>query len=322
MHAIAITDTGMRWQPGAELPTCGADEVTINVAWAGMNRADLMQRAGLYPPPPGASEILGLEVSGEVSQVGANVTHLKPGDPVCALLTGGGYASEVTVPAAQVLPIPAGFSLEQAAALPEVFATAWLNLYIVGDLKPGQRLLLHAAASGVGTAVIQLAKAMGNPVFATAGSDEKLAFCRKLGAEATWNRHHGSFADKVREWGGADMVLDPVGGSYLGQNQKALNPDGRIVLIGRMGGRKAEIDSGLMLMKRQRLIGSTLRSLPVAAKGEVMDALYETVWPMLESGEIVPVIDRTWPITKADEAMAYLESNSSTGKVLLAIPQT
>lgn len=320
MDAIAVTDNGLRWQPHPELPAPAADEVHIRVAWAGMNRADLMQRAGRYPPPPGASEILGLEVSGTVMAVGDDVTHLKPGDPVCALLTGGGYASDVVVPAAQVLPIPTGLSLEQAAALPEVFATAWLNLYMEAALVPGERILLHAAASGVGTAVIQLARAMGNPVFATAGSDAKLALCRELGADATWNRHQGSFVDAVRDWGGADMVLEPVGGNYIGEDQKVLNRNGRILLIGLMGGRRAEVDLGVMLMKRQRLVGSTLRSQPVRVKGDIMDALYETVWPLLSAGEIRPIIDRTWPIVEADEAMAYLDSNASAGKILLSVP--
>ena len=320
MDAIAVTDNGLRWQPHPDLPAPGPDEVRIRVAWAGMNRADLMQRGGYYPPPPGASEILGLEVSGTVVAVGDDVTHLKTGDPVCALLTGGGYASEVVAPAVQVLPVPPGLDLKQAAALPEVFATAWLNLYMEAALAPGERILLHAAASGVGTAVIQLARAMGNPVFATAGSDDKLALCRQLGADATWNRHQGSFTEAVKAWGGADMVLDPVGGSYIGDDQKVLNPGGRIVLIGLMGGRMAEVDLGLMLMKRQRLIGSTLRAQPVRTKGEIMDALYESVWPLLSAGDISPVIDRTWPIVAVEEAMAYLQSNNSSGKVLLELP--
>lgn len=320
MKAIKVTDNGLIWQPFPDLPTPGEQDVVIDVAWAGVNRADLMQRAGFYPPPPGASEILGLEVSGRVAGTGPGVTHLKPGDEVCALLTGGGYASQVLVPATQVLPVPAGLSLEQAAALPEVFATAWLNLYMEAALIPGERILLHAAGSGVGTAVIQLATALGNPVFATAGSDAKLALCRELGAEATWNRNQGSFVPAVKNWGGADMVLDPVGGDYIGQDQQVLNQNGRIVLIGLMGGREARVDLGLLLMKRQRLVGSTLRSQPVSVKGEVMDALYEVLWPKLTDGSIVPVIDRTWPISDADEAMAYLQSNQSTGKVLLAIP--
>lgn len=321
MKAITIEKQSLNWNDVDDLPSPEPDEVAIDVVWAGMNRADLMQRKGAYPPPPGASKILGLEVSGRVAAVGENVSHLEAGDEVCALLTGGGYASRVNVPSAQVLPVPRGFTLEQAAALPEVFATAWMNLYMVAGVRPGERVLVHAAASGVGTATIQLATAMGNPVFATAGGDDKLAFCRELGADGTWNRHNGSFADAVKEWGGADMVLDPVGGDYIAEDQKCLNMEGRIILIGRMGGADAHIDTGVMLMKRQRLIGSTLRAQPVGLKGEVMDALYEHVWPRLESGEIRPIIDRTWPVGQADEAMAYLESNESTGKVLLQVSE-
>lgn len=319
MKAIRVTDKALIWDDHQDLPAPAAGEVAIDVAWAGMNRADLMQRKGAYPPPPGASPILGLEVSGRISALGEGVSHFEVGDEVCALLTGGGYASSVVVPAEQVLPVPKGLNLEQAAALPEVYATAWMNMYMVAAIKPGDSVLVHAAASGVGTAVIQLGKAMGNPVFATAGSDEKLAFCRELGASGTWNRHNGSFADAVIEWGGADMILDPVGGDYIAEDQKTLKPEGRLILIGRMGGAEARFDTGVMLMKRQRIIGSTLRAQPVALKGEVMDALLETVWPKIEAGEIKPIIDRTWPVAQAEEAMAYLESNESTGKVLLAV---
>lgn len=319
MKAITVSDNDLEWaeQDGPGHPESG--DVLIDVAWAGMNRADLMQRAGAYPPPEGASPILGLEVSGVVRETGAEVTELAPGDAVCALLTGGGYAEQVRVPADQVLPVPEGVSLRDAAGLPEVFATAWLNLYREAALAPGERILLHAGASGVGTAVIQLARVMGNPVFVTAGSSEKIDACRALGADAGWNRHDGSFVQAVRDWGGADMVLDPVGGDYIRQDQSVLNPDGRIVVIGLMGGREANVDLGYLLMKRQRLIGSTLRSQPVSVKGEVMNALREHVWPRLSSGKIRPVIDRTFPVTRAGEAMAYLQANNSTGKVLLAV---
>lgn len=319
MKAIAVNNQALTWTDHPDLPDPGPDEVAIDVAWAGMNRADLMQSKGAYPPPPGASEILGLEVSGRVVAVGDNVSHLEPGNEVCALLTGGGYATRVNVPSDQVLPLPPGLTLKQAAALPEVLATAWMNLYMVAGVTPGERVLVHAAASGLGTATIQLAVAMGNPVFATAGSDDKLTYCRELGATGTWNRHNGSFADAVKDWGGADMVLDPVGGDYIAENQKCLNVEGRIVLIGLMGGTDARLNTGAMLMKRQRVIGSTLRAQPVKVKGEVMDALYEQVWPRLASGEIKPVIDRTWPIEEANEALTYLASNDSTGKVLLAV---
>ncbi|TDT44275.1 putative PIG3 family NAD(P)H quinone oxidoreductase [Halospina denitrificans] len=319
MKAIAVSDNGLEWVEQDDPGTPGAGEVLIDVAWAGMNRADLMQRAGAYPPPEGASPILGLEVSGVVRELGAEVTGLTPGDEVCALLTGGGYAERVRVPASQVLPIPEGVSLRDAAGLPEVFATAWLNLYREAVLAPGERILLHAGASGLGTAVIQLARVMGNPVFVTVGSDDKIEACRALGADDGWNRHKGSFVEAVRNWGGADMVLDPVGGDYIRQDQSVLNADGRIVVIGLMGGREADMDLGYLLVKRQRLIGSTLRSQPVSVKGEVMAALREHVWPRLSSGEIRPVIDCTFAITQADEAMGYLQANDNTGKVLLAV---
>lgn len=319
MKAIRIVGDELRWEQveaPAELPE---GHVRIDVAWTAINRADLMQRAGVYPPPPGASEILGLEVSGTIADVGEGVSDFSPGDEVCALLTGGGYATSVVVPSVQVLPVPKGLSLKEAAAVPEVFATAWLNLYQEAELQPGDKVLLHAAASGLGTAVIQLATAFGNPVFATAGDDEKLAVCQKLGASGIWNRRNGSFVDAVRKWGGIDMVLDPVGGSYMADNQKVLNVDGCIVLIGLMGGRTAEVDLGVMLIKRHRLIGSTLRSRPVAVKGEVMQALQRHVWPLLSSGQIVPMIDHAWPIEEAAEAMAYVAANKNTGKVLLSV---
>jgi len=319
MKAIKVTGDSLTWEDCASYEELPADHVAIDVVWTAVNRADLMQRAGVYPSPPGASDILGLEVSGRIAAVGGSVTGFELGDEVCALLTGGGYATKVAVPAAQVLPVPKGFSLEKAAAIPEVFATAWLNLYQEADLQPGERVLLHAAASGLGTAVIQIATAFGNPVFATAGDEEKLEVCRKLGATGTWNRNDGSFVDAVKSWGGVDMVLDPVGGSYIQENQKVLSADGRIVLIGLMGGRFAEVDLGLMLMKRHKLIGSTLRSRSVADKGRVLQDLYRHVWPLLVAGQIEPLIDSAWPIEQVEEAMAYVAENKNTGKVLLKV---
>ena len=319
MHATAIEKERLVWRefPPPEGPAAG--EVRIRVAWAGVNRADLMQRAGHYPPPPGVTEIPGLEISGTVADAGPNVDHLRAGDRVCALLAGGGYAEEVVVDARQVLPLPDGFSLREAAALPEVFATAWLNLFMEARLLAGERVLLHAAASGVGSAAIQLCRAFGHPCFATAGSDAKLEACHRLGADAGWNRHAGSFVDAVKAWGGADVILDPVGGAYLADNQRALNADGRLVLIGLMGGRSAELDLGRMLMKRQRLIGSTLRAKPPAAKGRILDALLAHVWPRLASSEIQPLIDRAWPIDEAEAAHAHVQQDANIGKVLLAV---
>ncbi|MCL7929611.1 NAD(P)H-quinone oxidoreductase [Halomonas llamarensis] len=319
MYAVEFADQNAYWQKTATPSGPDTDEVRLRVAWAGVNRADLMQRAGHYPPPPGVTGTLGLEVSGTITHVGDNVTHLKPGDDVCALLAGGGYAEEVVVDARQVLPLPEGISLREGAALPEVFATAWLNLFMEGALQQGERVLLHAGASGVGTAAIQLCRAFGHPCFVTVGSQEKLQACRKLGASDGWNRHDGSFVEAVKAWGGADAILDPVGASYLADNQKVLNADGRLVLIGIMGGRSATLDMSRMLMKRQRFIGSTLRAKSAAAKGEIMDALYQYVWPRIANSEITSQIDRSWPIQAVDEAHAYMRKDANTGKILLAV---
>ncbi|MFC0268920.1 NAD(P)H-quinone oxidoreductase [Kushneria aurantia] len=319
MYAIAVNDGHLQWCEHDALPSPGGSEILIDVAWAGMNRADVMQRDGGYPPPKGASAILGLEVSGVVAAVGPAAERFRVGDPVCALLAGGGYAEQVLVNEAQALRIPEGMTLRNAAALPEVFATAWLNLYMEADLREGERVLLHAGASGVGTAAIQLCSALGNPCFVTVGSQAKIDACRKLGAEGGWNRHEGSFVEAVKAWGEVDVILDPVGGDYPGWNQKVLKQDGRIVLIAFMGGREAQLDLGTMLMKRQRLIGSTLRSRSPSSKGSVMDALHAHVWPLLESDRIRPLVNRTFPIQQADDAMRYLEENSSTGKVLLSV---
>ncbi|MCH4561845.1 NAD(P)H-quinone oxidoreductase [Halomonas sp. EGI 63088] len=319
MHAITIDGERLRWREISGPGPLESGQVRIRVAWAGVNRADLMQRAGHYPPPPGASGTLGLEVSGTVTETGPGVERLRAGDKVCALLAGGGYAEEVVVDARQVLPLPEGFGLQRAAALPEVYATAWLNLFREGALAAGERVLLHAGASGVGTAAIQLCRAFGHPCFVTVGSEAKLDACRALGAEAGWNRHDGSFVEAVKAWGGADMILDPVGASYLADNQQVLNAGGRLVLIGLMGGRRAELDLGRMLMKRQRLIGSTLRAKSPAAKGAILDALLAHVWPRLASGELEPLIDRTWPITEAEAAHEHVRRDANIGKVLLSV---
>lgn len=319
MQAIENDGERLRWTTQAAPDGPGDRQVRLRVAWAGVNRADLMQRAGHYPPPPGASGILGLEVSGIVTEAGPGVEGLGVGDRVCALLEGGGYAEEVVVDERQVLPLPEGIGLREAAALPEVFATAWLNLFMEGGLAAGERVLLHAGASGVGTAAIQLCRAFGHPCFVTAGSQAKLEACRSLGAEAGWNRHDGSFVEAVKTWGGADVILDPVGASYLADNQRVLNADGRLLLIGLMGGRKAELDLGRMLMKRQRLIGSTLRARPPEAKGAILAALREHVWPRLASGELRPLVDRTWPVDQAEAAQAHVQDDANIGKVLLSV---
>lgn len=304
------------------MPSLGPGEVLIDVHSSAVNRADLVQRSGCYPPPPGASAILGLECAGVVAEVSEGVGCVQVGDSVCALLAGGGYAEQVVVPTGQVLPIPAGFSFEQAAALPEVFATAWLNLFMEAGVRPGERVLLHAGASGVGTAGIQLCKAFGNPCYVTVGSTEKLEGCVELGASGGSIRHAGSFAEQVMAWtegSGFDVILDPVGASYLSDNLTSLNLDGRLVVIGLMGGVSAEVNLGLMMMKRLRVIGSTLRARPVAAKVAVMDALHHSVWPLLERGEVVPVIDRIYPVTEANAAHARMAADANIGKLILQV---
>jgi putative PIG3 family NAD(P)H quinone oxidoreductase len=318
MQAIAIDGDDLVWGP-AEDPEIGPGQVRIQVHATAVNRADLVQRAGGYPPPPGASSILGLECAGEVLEVGDGVTRVQAGDAVCALLAGGGYAEQAVVPAGQVLPIPSGLSMIEAASLPEVFATAYLNLYLEGDLQRGERVLVHAAASGVGTAAIQMCQLTHNPVFATAGSDEKIRQCVALGAEAGWNRKSGSFAAAVREWGPVDVVLDPVGANYLADNLSCMAMDGRLVLIGLLGGTDTQINLADLLMRRIRLIGSTLRARTVASKSRVMDGLLQDVWPALESGSIKAVVDEVVPIAEAARAHQIMAADANFGKIVLQV---
>ena len=319
MKAIQI-DNGKLVLGEAPEPEIGVGQVKIAVHASAVNRADLAQVAGAYPPPPGASDILGLECSGEVVEIGEGVTRVAPGDQVCALLSGGGYAERVAAPAGQVLKIPSGLSLLEAAAIPEVFATAYLNLYREGKLAKGERVLLHAGASGVGTAAIQLCRESGNPVFVTVGGEDKLERCLALGAVGGTNRHKERFADLVPEWTdsqGFDLILDPVGGAYLQDNLASLRTDGRLVLIGLMGGIKAEIPLATLLMKRLRLLGSTLRSRSIPAKSALMDGLKADVWPKLANGAIKPVIETAFPMPEAQRAQDLVASNQTFGKVLL-----
>ena len=321
MKGIQIEGDQLVWTDMPR-PALEAGSIRIRVKASAVNRADLSQRTGGYPPPPGASHILGLECSGVVDQIAADVTGFAVGDAVCALLAGGGHAEEVVVPAGQVLPIPKGLSFVQAAALPEVFATAYLNLYGEAALRPGERALLHAGASGVGTAGIQLCRAFGNPVYVTAGADDKIERCLALGASGGSNRHSGRFVDQVAGWTGGkgfDVILDPVGAAYLKDNLDSLAPDGRLVLIGLMGGVSAEVPLRLMLMKRLRIIGSTLRARPVAAKSALMSALHERVWPLIESGDIRPIVDAVIPIAEAGRAHELIASDTTFGKVVLAV---
>jgi len=319
MKAIDIQDGELVWTDVAD-PTPGPGEILIRNEATAINRADLVQRSGGYPPPPGASPILGLECAGEVVAVGDGVSSLRKGDRVCALLAGGGYAEQVVVPAGQARRIPGSLSAAEAASLPEVYATAWLNLFMEAGLEVGERVLIHAGASGVGTAGIQLCRAFGNPVWVTAGSSSKVDRCIALGAAGGHDRHAGSFRDQVEAWtdgAGFDVILDPVGAAYLADNLRAMALEGRLLLIGLMGGAKAELEMGLVLMKRLRLIGSTLRARPVAAKSAVMDQLEARVWPKLADGSIIPVIEAEFPITRAADAHALIAGNDTFGKVVL-----
>jgi len=321
VKAISQEGDNLLWEENPD-PDLKKDEVLIRIKASAINRADLLQRSGNYPVPPGASPILGLECSGIVEEVGGQVENLIKGDEVCALLAGGGYAEKVSVPSGQVLKVPKGFSFEQAAALPEVFATAYFNLYMEANLSEGEKTLIHAGASGVGTAAIQICKAKGNPCFVTAGTKEKISRCMELGAEGGTVRNEENFADAVAKWtdnNGVQVILDPVGANYLEDNMKSLTLEGRLVMIGLMGGAKTSINLGLLMMKRLRIIGSTLRAQPIPKKTEIMNNLNENIWPLLESGDIKPIIDTVIPIEEVDKAHELMESNQTFGKVILKV---
>ena len=321
MKAIQIRNGDLVWQETEE-PSLGSGEVRIENHATAVNRADLSQRAGGYPPPPGASPILGLECAGVVTAVGDGVSRVVPGDEVCALLAGGGYAETVVVPAGQVLKKPDKLTFAEAASIPEVFATAYLNLFMEARLARGEYAVIHAGASGVGTAAIQMCKAFGNPVFVTAGSQDKIDRCIEFGADAGLNRHEGDFSGAVRKWTGgrgADVILDPVGGAYLTANLASLATDGRLVIIGLLGGATADVALGTMMVKRLRIIGSTLRARSIAAKATIMDALKERVWPLLENGTIRPVVERVYAIEEAADAHDLIAGNQTFGKVVLRV---
>ena len=265
---------------------------------------------------------MGLECAGVVSAVGEGVSRVVAGDEVCALLAGGGYAETVVVPAGQVLKKPAKLTFVEAASIPEVFATAYLNLYMEARLKKGEHAVIHAGASGVGTAAIQMCAAFGNPAFVTAGSQDKVDRCIEFGADAGMNRHEGDFTEAIRTWTGgrgADVILDPVGGAYLAANLASLATDGRLVIIGLLGGAIAEAPLGTMMVKRLRIIGSTLRARSIAAKATIMDALKERVWPLLDDGTIRPVIERVFPVEEAGSAHDLIAGNQTFGKVVLRV---
>ncbi len=318
MYAISIENDNLVWAETDD-PELEIGQVRIRVHATALNRADLVQREGGYPPPPGASPILGLECAGEIMEVGEGVSSFQVGDAVCALLAGGGYAEQVVVPAGQVLPVPSGLSMAEAASLPEVFATAYLNLYMEAGLQRTERVLVHAAASGVGTAAIQMCVATNNPVFVTAGSDEKVEQCIALGADAGWNRKAGSFLEAVTRWGEVDVALDPVGANYLADNLACMAVDGRLALIGLLGGAQTDINLGALLMKRVRLIGSTLRARSVGYKSRVMEGLRENVWPEIEAGNIKPVVHAVLPIAQAGQAHAHMAADENFGKIVLSV---
>ena len=300
-------------------PPLSAGEVLIRVVAAGINRADLLQRAGKYPPPPGASEVLGLEVSGFIERIAPEVTSLRVGDEVCALLSGGGYAEMVAVPAVQVFRRPRSVSLRDAAAIPEAFITAYANLVGEGRLTAGELVLIHGGASGVGTAAIQIARARGARVACTVGDDTKIDRCRSLGAEVVINYKRQDFAAEIGKWSptGVSVVLDIVGRDYLERNIGVLAPRGRLVCIATMSGAKAEIDISTLMRKRLSVIGSVLRSRSVAEKGELVRDFSERFVPLFESGVVTPIVDSVFPFQRIEEAHALMRQSGHVGKILL-----
>jgi len=324
MRAVVITEPGgPDVMKVAEVPdpAPGPGEVLVDIVAAGVNRADIMQRQGFYPPPPGAPPYPGLECSGRIAALGEGTVGWNVGDEVCALLGGGGYAEQVAVPAGQLLPVPGGVSLTDAAGLPEVACTVHANVFQQAGLQPGETLLVHGGASGIGTMAIQLARARGARVACTAGTPAKLERCRELGADLAINYTDGDFVDAVRGFtggNGADVILDIIGAAYLERNVAALATGGRLAVIGLQGGGRAELDLGLLLMKRARVQASSLRARPAAEKAAVVSAVGENVWPLISAGWIRPVIDRVLPLAEAPEAHRLIEAGAHVGKVLLA----
>ncbi len=310
-EVLTVTDRPM--------PTPDYDQVVIKVAYAGVNRPDALQRAGLYNPPKGASDLPGLEASGEVIACGAGVSALKPGDQVCALLPGGGYAEYVATPAAHCLPVPGGLTMQQAACLPETFFTVWSNVFMRGGLQAGQRFLVHGGSSGIGTTAIQLAKAFGTRVFATAGSAQKCDACVALGAEAAFNYRDADFVEEMRALGGADLILDMVGGSYIQRNLKALADDGTLVQIAFLQGPKVELNLVQLMTRRLTMTGSTLRPQSDLAKTRIADALRQHVWPLIMAGKVAPVMDQEFALEDAAAAHVRMESSAHIGKIVLKV---
>ena len=322
MRAIEITKPGgpevlqMTQRP---MPTAGHGQVVLKVAYAGVNRPDALQRAGMYAPPPTASDLPGLEASGTIVAIGDGVAGLSIGDQVCALLPGGGYAEYVMTPAAHCLPVPEGLSLKEAACLPETFFTVWSNVFTRGGLKAGERFLVHGGSSGIGTTAIQLANAFGARVFATAGSAEKCAACVALGAEKAINYKEEDFVEVIKAEGGADLILDMVGGDYIPRNVKVLANDGRLVQIAFLQGPVVELNFAMMMMKRLTITGSTLRPQSDLAKARIAQDLREVVWPLIARGKIKPVMDSTFDFSEAAGAHARMESSGHIGKIVMTV---
>ena len=324
MRAIVMEAGRLTW---AEVPdaTAGPGEVLIETRAAGVNRADLLQADGKYPPPPGASDIIGLEVAGTIARVGDGVTGFSVGQQVCALLAGGGYAEYVSAPARQVMPVPDVVGLEDAAALPEAACTVWSTVVMGAQMAPDEFILIHGGASGIGTHAIQIARALGARVAATAGSPAKLALCGELGAEVVISHRDEDFVERVRSatnGQGADLILDIIGAAYLERNLAALATDGRLAVIGMQGGIKAELNIGTLIGKRLKVIGTALRNRPIEGphgKGAIVDAVVASVWPMIAEGRVKPVIGARFPVEQAAEAHRVLASGEVYGKVLLTV---
>jgi putative PIG3 family NAD(P)H quinone oxidoreductase len=325
MRAIVATEPGgpeVLTVSELDAPAPGPGEVVLDVTAAGLNRADLLQRQGFYPPPPGASDIIGMECSGTVAALGEGVTGWSVGDEACALLAGGGYAEQVAVPAGQLMPVPAGVGLVEAAALPEVACTVWSNLVMVARMQPGETLLVHGGAGGIGSFAIQLAKARGATVLTTAGTAAKRDLCRELGADVAIDYHDEDFVAVAAEHGGADVLLDNMGAKYLSRNVEALADGGRLVIIGMQGGAKAELDINAVMRRRASVIGTTLRSRPTGGprgKAAICAEVVEHVWPLVAAGTIRPIVDRTFPLEQARAAHERMTSGEHSGKLLLTV---
>jgi NADPH2:quinone reductase len=311
----------LRLATGA-VPQPGPQEVLIRVAAAGVNRPDVLQRMGSYPPPPGASPVLGLEVSGKIATVGRDVSEWRESDEVCALVPGGGYAEYCVTPAPHCLPVPQGLSLIEAAALPETFFTVWTNVFERGRLKSGESFLVHGGSSGIGTTAIQLARAFGARIFATAGSPEKCSVCVELGAERAIDYRREDFTAVIKEatqGRGVDVILDMVGGPYVEKNLRSLAVEGRLVQIAFLQGGKVELDLVHLMMRRQTITGSTLRPRSIPEKAAIAQALREKVWPLIEAGKVRPIVDRTFRLAEAAEAHRLMESSAHIGKIVLTV---